>query len=184
MPVNTLGLTQAVINIKYACQFYNKVTKLQVPVLFSFADMLQTFTLIHKTEAGAEPAYDMLLDLKKFGALHPYMTLVEIIDRQLHYTEYRVNEEVFIFGFIKNNPEYSVRVIEMEKQKHIRYTSQVKRFIFLSIDFFIEKQYDGSTVIHEKLSIRCNKLIALVFSDILRRSHAIVFAKLRNLQAA
>jgi hypothetical protein len=140
---------------------------------------LQTFNFNYQVTTSPTVVYDSLLDLKKFGKLHPYMKSVELVnDRRPEFTEYKIKEEVYFFGFIKNHPVYTAKVFEIEKQKHIQYTSQVKWFIHLTIDFKLAAHKNGSLIVQEQITLKCNKLIAIVFLDILKRSHAVVFKNL------
>jgi SAM-dependent MidA family methyltransferase len=52
---------------------------------------------------------------------------------------YRVKESLKLWNFIPMKPDYEVEVIISQPEKHIQYTSEVSKGIFLTIDYtFIE----------------------------------------------
>lgn len=141
-----------------------------------------SFKIKYELPTRLSVVYDSLMDFKKFGELHPYMKQVDLVlDKRPEFTEYKIVEEVYFFGFIKNQPEYNARVYELEKNKCIQYTSQVKSFIFLTITFHLSEGKDGAVSIQEEFEIKCNKLIGYIFSDILKKSHARVFENIKKL---
>ena len=140
------------------------------------------FEIKYELPTRLDTVYDSLMDFKKFGELHPYMKQVDlVIDNRPAFTEYKIVEEVYFFGFIKNHPTYHARVYELEKNKCIQYTSQVKSFIFLTITFHLSEGQNGEVSIKEEIEIKCNKLIGYIFSDILKKSHATVFENIKKL---
>jgi len=128
-----------------------------------------------------EIVYNALLDFKKFGDIHPFMTEVKIVHENLpEYVEYCIVEEVYFLGFIKNRPRYNAKVMELEKNKHIRYTSQVKKNIYLVIDLNFSENKNGSLMITENFEITSNKLMGRVFVGILKKAHLKFFENLKQ----
>jgi|GEM_PF-1778040 len=141
-----------------------------------------TFTLQHNLPDVHEFVYETLLDFKKFGEVHPFMTEVTVIKENLpEYVEYNIVEEVYFLGFIKNRPTYTARVMEIEKNRHIRYTSPVKNFIFLTIDITFSKNKNGSLLVTEKFEIQSNKLMGILFGNLLKKAHLKFFANMKKL---
>ena len=140
------------------------------------------FTLQHILDDQFEVVYNSLLDLKKFGELHPHMTGVTIIQNKLpEYIEYNIIEEIYLFGFIRNHPDYNAKVLEIEKNKHIRYTSPVKKNIFLTVDFTFSKNGKGTLLVTEKIEIKSNKFMGMIFGGILKKAHLKFFDNLSKL---
>lgn len=139
-------------------------------------------TITHTLPDEFDIVYKALLDFKKFGELHPYMKEVTVMeDKSPEFIEYLVKEEIYFFGFIKNHPMYTARVMEVEKNKHIRYTSPVKKYIFLTVDFTFSKAGSGALLVQEEIKLVSNKLIGTVFLNILRKAHLQFFENLRRL---
>ncbi len=144
--------------------------------------MITTFTLHHNLPNAQETIYTTLLDFKKFGEVHPFMTEVTVIKENLpEYIEYSIVEEVYFLGFIKNNPTYTAKVMEIERNKHIRYTSSIKKFIFLTIDITLSKNKNGSLLVTEKFEIKSNKLMGMIFGNILKKAHLKFFENMKKL---
>lgn len=135
------------------------------------------FTIEHKFNSPFATVYDVILDFTKFGHFHPHMKTVKIISKNKpNEIEYEVNEELFLYGFIKLKPNYKATVLEIEKYKHIQYISQVKKNVFLTIDFiFSENKQSGTTQIIEKVDVKSNPIIASAFSSLLKKAHLQTF---------
>lgn len=159
---------------------YKKGTFTDICVLKMSA--ILKLNLQHVLPNEFEIVYNALFDFKKFGELHPYMTEVKILEnRSPEYIEYEVVEELFFLGFIKNKPRYTARVMEPEKYKKIRYTSPVKKNIFLTVDFSFSVNKNGMLLVNEEIELRCNKIIGLLFLNILQKAHYQFFKNLRSL---
>jgi len=139
------------------------------------------FTLEHKLQGDFEIVYSTLLDFKKFGEIHPYMTEVSIIKEQPEYIEYNIVEEIYLFGFIKNYPTYTARIMELKKDQHIRYTSPVKKNIFLTVDITFSHQANGSLLVTEAFEIQSSRLMGRMFGNILKKAHLKFFENLNKL---
>lgn len=137
------------------------------------------FTLEHTLPNHFDIVYASLFDFKKFGDIHPFMTEVKLLDEKPEYKEYSIVEEVYFFGFIKNNPTYNAKVMELEKGKHIRYTSPVKKNIFLVVDIFFSKDKNQNLIVTETFEVTANKAIGLIFANILKKAHLQFFNNLR-----
>ena len=135
------------------------------------------FTIEHNFSEPFENIYDVILDFKKFGHHHPHMKEIKIVTKHLpNKIEYEINEEVVLYGFIKLRPNYKATVLEVEKNKHIQYLSQVKKNIFLTIDFtFIENKEKRTTKVIEKVDVKSNKFIASIFLCLLKKAHVKAF---------
>jgi len=140
------------------------------------------FNLQHSLPDHLEMIYTSILDFKSFGEIHPFMKEVTLLnDNHSEYKEYKVVEEIYFLGLIKNHPTYTVQVLELEKNKHIRYTSPVKKFIFLSVDIRFSKNKNGSLLVTETFEITSNKIVGMVFAGILKKAHLQFFKNLRSL---
>lgn len=159
---------------------YKKGTFTDICVLKMSA--ILKLNLQHVLPNEFEIVYEALFDLKKFGELHPYMTEVKIMEnRSPEYIEYEITEEIFFLGFIKNKPHYTAKVMEPEKHKKIRYTSAVKKNIFLTIDLSFSVNKNGMLVVNEEIELRSNKIIGFLFLNILQKAHLRFFKNLRSL---
>ncbi|PBQ33429.1 hypothetical protein CNR22_17130 [Sphingobacteriaceae bacterium] len=137
------------------------------------------FTLEHTLPDHFDLVYASLFDFKKFGEIHPFMTEVKLLDEKPEYREYKIVEEIYFFGFIKNNPTYTAKVIEIEKGKHIRYTSPVKKNIFLTVDIRFSKDKTKNLIVTENFEVTANRLIGMVFANILKKAHLQFFKNLK-----
>lgn len=122
--------------------------------------------------------YETFLDLKKFGELHPAMVKVNVVSTPApNCIEYEIFEEITLFGFLKLKPYYKAKVVEVEKGKHIQYLSQVKKSVFLKIDFTFTENGSNTKVI-EEVEITGNPIVAGVLRDAIKKMHKMIFEKL------
>lgn len=136
---------------------------------------MKTLELNYTVNCPADTVYEQLVDFKRFAELHPYMKTAEITQDHLpEFIEYGITEEVLLLGFIRSYPKYRARVFGLEKNRSLRYTSQVKKYIFLTIEFHLSDRGNGCAVT-ERIEIEGNPLLTYVFAGILRKSHAQVF---------
>lgn len=141
--------------------------------------MANTLRLTDEFNIDRKWLYEQFLDLRKYGKHHPVMTDVKIVlDKTPEFIEYEIDEEVRLFGFIKMNPNYKARVFEIEKGKHLQYTSQVKPTIFLTIDIYFLDNSD-KTKVEEQISVTGNKIITTIFLGILRKAHVGLFQNIK-----
>lgn len=141
--------------------------------------MANTLRLTDEFNIDRKWLYEQFLDLRKYGKHHPVMTDVRIVlDKTPEFIEYEIDEEVRLFGFIKMNPNYKARVFEIEKGKHLQYTSQVKPTIFLTIDIYFSESF-GKTKVEEQISVTGNKIITTIFLGILRKAHVGLFQNIK-----
>jgi hypothetical protein len=143
----------------------------------------QNLQLGYEFNSSLHPIYTNVLDLRKFGEFHPHMREVKIIsNNKANETEYEIFEEIYLFGFIKNYPNYKATVIEIEKNKHIQYISQVKKNVALSINFtFQENKEQNKIILTEVIEVTCNKLVGAIFLPILKKAHIQLFDKMKLL---
>lgn len=141
--------------------------------------MANTLRLTDEFNIDRKWLYEQFLDLRKYGKHHPVMKDVKIVlDKTPEFIEYEIDEQVRLFGFIKMNPNYKARVFEIEKGKHLQYTSQVKPTIFLTIDiYFLDKS--NKTKVEEQISVTGNKIITTIFLGILRKAHVGLFQNIK-----
>jgi hypothetical protein len=140
----------------------------------------QTLKLEEEFEVDIQNLYEQFCDFQKYGAHHPVMKTVKIVeDKRPHYVEYEIDEEVLLFGLIRMRPNYKAKVIELEKHKKLRYTSQVKSYVFLIIDFHFSEN-NGKTKMVEHIEVNTNLLVAIVFLDILKKAHLKVYQNIKN----
>ncbi len=135
------------------------------------------FTIEHSFTSPFKNVYNVILDFTKFGHFHPHMKTVKVVSKaQPNEIEYEVDEELLLLGFIKLRPNYKATVLEIEKHKHIKYVSQVKKNVYLTIDFtFSENRETGITKVIEKADVKSNPIVASVFLNLLKRSHLQLF---------
>ena len=134
------------------------------------------FTIEHNFNKPFENIYNVILDFTKFGHFHPHMKQVKIVSQKLNETEYEVDEKLLLYGFIPMRPNYKATVIEIEKNKHIQYISQVKKNVYLKIDFiFSENKEKGITNIVEKVDVKSNPIVAGAFLSLLKKAHLQTF---------
>ncbi|AEI51638.1 SRPBCC family protein [Runella slithyformis] len=140
----------------------------------------KTIHLEHAFAGDFILVYESIADFRKFGELHPYM--VEV--RQLSETirngiEYRVKEELLLLGFLKIHPQYNAEVIEITKNKHIQYVSNVKGGMVLVIDFtFFYDENRREVRVSEHITITGNRLLIAYFATVLQKAHVQLFDKL------
>lgn len=131
-------------------------------------------------EIEIKTLYEQFRDFQKYGNQHPVMKDVKVVeDKSPDYIEYEINEEVLIFGIIKIYPNYKAKVIEIEKYKHLRYTSQVKRNISLIIDLHFTEE-NGKTLMVENIAVKANIITTIVFFDILKKAHTKLFQNIKH----
>ena len=95
--------------------------------------------------------------------------------------EYEVFEEIALLWVIKMKPYYKAEILELEKNKHIRYLSQVQKGIHLTIDFKFETNPDLNRVsVTELVEVTGNVLIANYFINLLSNIHKGMFEKLAD----
>ncbi len=142
--------------------------------------MANTLTLTDEFNIDSKLLYDLFLDLRKYGKYHPVMTDVKIVlDKSPEYIEYEIDEVVKLFGFIKMNPNYKAKVYEIEKGKHLQYTSQVKPSVFLTIDLYFSEK-SGKTKVDEHISVTGNEIITTIFLGILKKAHLGLFQNIKT----
>ena len=139
-----------------------------------------SLTLNHTLHKDFDFVYAHLLDFKKFGSIHPYMVEVKELEQTPEFIEYRIKERrVMVLGIIPMWPVYTAKVFEVEKGKHIRYTSPVQKGVDLVIDLTLTHTNDVTRV-NEEIVVTCNAIIAKVFLGIMRKAHLELFEKLED----
>jgi hypothetical protein len=142
----------------------------------------KTLLLTHAFDGKFEDVYEHILNLRKFGELHPYMKeVVELSKVEPNSITYEVKEETFLFGFLKIKPIYEAEVIELETQKHIRYFSPIKGAILLNINFIFPENYSNTNFeLVERIELKGNALLIAYFASILKKAHWQTFENLRK----
>lgn len=140
----------------------------------------QTLKLEDEFDVDIHILYEQFCDFKKYGMHHPVMKTVKMVeDKSPEYIEYEIDEEVMLFGLIKIKPNYKAKVIEIEKNKQLRYTSQVKSYVFLIIDLHFT-ELNGKTKMVEHIEVTTNLFVAIVFLDILKKAHLKVYQNIKS----
>lgn len=121
----------------------------------------------------AATVFAALADFKKFGALHPHMTKVELTDGIYH-----VMEVVELFGFIPVTNQYSVEVEASELDKKVIYRSNIKASVTLEIIWVIEST--NPVVLIETINISAIPLVKLILGNIMKKAHRHVIEKLNR----
>lgn len=131
--------------------------------------------VIHKRiNCPAESLYSHFQEFEKFGALHPFFTRVTKTAENIFF----VNERVLLFGFLPMEPQYSVEVHEMKGA--IRYLSEVRKNVKLEINFSFEEK-DHYTDITEVVTVKTNRIIAMILLNTIEKAHSEIFRKLEKL---
>lgn len=92
---------------------------------------------------------------------------------------YKVNEEVLLLGLLKMRPEYNVEVIQIEKEKHVRYVSNVKGGIVLVIDFnFMYDKDTNQVALLEHIVVKGNRWLIAYFITLVKKAHLQLFDNL------
>jgi hypothetical protein len=143
---------------------------------------IKILQLRHSFQADMRSVYDYLLDLKKFGEMHPFMVEVrEIAKPDDHITEYEVKEETVLLGFVKMKPMYRAKVAEIEQFKRIQYFANIKGGIVLTIDFeFEEDSINGAVTVLETVKVQGNTLLISYFMKVLKKAHLRLFENLQH----
>lgn len=143
--------------------------------------MPSSLHLSYSINGSFNEVYTSILDFKKFGQLHPYMKSVEVIAQSNNTMEYIVHEKLKLWGIIPMKPCYQATIVEVEKNKHIRYLSEVKKGLFLTVDFIFEIPSNGQAIqIAEHITLQGNPWVHAVFLSLLRKSHEHVFKSLQK----
>lgn len=141
----------------------------------------RTLILEHTFNLNKDEVYAAVANFERFASLHPVMTSVKVITTSLpDFIEYAVEEEMRVLGILVMKPKYNATVSEIEKFKQVRYTSQVKKGIFLTLNFHFSQQGNVSTI-REEIEVSGNKLITAVFLKILKKAHLTTFERLRTI---
>ncbi|MBI3521005.1 MAG: hypothetical protein HY062_16825 [Bacteroidetes bacterium] len=140
----------------------------------------QTLQLEDEFDIDIETVYGIFCDFRKYGHVHPVMKNVTITeDKSPEYVEYEVNEEILLFKCFTIRPNYKARVIEIEKHKFLRYTSQVKRHVYLIVDMHFT-QNNNKTKLVEHIEVSGNNFIISVFLTILKKAHLRVYKNIKQ----
>ncbi|HXB40777.1 MAG TPA: hypothetical protein VNZ49_09560 [Bacteroidia bacterium] len=139
-----------------------------------------TFELNYLLKGDPLNYYSAVLDMRIFGHHHPYMREVKVLQNTPEFTEYNIKEMVWIFGFIPQWPDYNAKVFELNKNKHIQYTSAVKKGLDLSIDFVFSDNVNRTTGITENIKLTGNKIVSKILLETIKKSHTVLF---KNLEA-
>ena len=127
-------------------------------------------------KGDAQIVYQSVLDMRLFGKHHPYMTEVNVLQTTNEFTEFEIKEKVLIFGFIPMKPHYTAKAFEIEKGKHIKYTSPVNKGMDLVIDFhFNYNAVDNTTSLIENIELTGSSISCKVLSGVIKKAHNILF---------
>lgn len=94
---------------------------------------------------------------------------------------YRVYESLKLWGLIPMKPIYDVSVQVIEPEKHIRYQSEVRKGVFLDIDYkFIEDSTTNSVSVIESMTLKGYPIINPIFIGLLKKSRNLLFESIRK----
>jgi hypothetical protein len=130
---------------------------------------MRSIVITYKIQAGRNEIYPYILEMEKFGSLHPLMIKVT----QMGNNKYQIEERVKLFGFIPMKPVYVAEV--SEQNNGIVYISEVKKGTDLKITFHFSENGDGETSVTETVEISGNPLAAAILINTIKKSHAEVF---------
>lgn len=136
-------------------------------------------TLEYSFRGKFDIIYRSTVDMRKFGAFHPYMEEVKIVNEAGDYTEYSIKERLMLFGFIPQRPEYNAKVFEIEKNKRIQYISMVKPSLPLTINFTFSTA-EGYTKLTEEIAMGGNRFICSVLFGIMKKAHQVLFERMEK----
>jgi len=136
----------------------------------------------HKLYPDFKLVFSTLLDLRKFGLIHPYMKEVVLTEEVSSKVKtYFICEEVYFLGLIKTKPQYHATVFELEAGKHIRYTSHVKKHVFLQVDFYFDQPSSKHLIVREEIVSKANYLVGKIFLNIIKKAHLHFFENLKKI---
>ena len=121
-------------------------------------------------------------DFHLFGKHHPYMVkVIDLENTSSVANRYRVHESLKLWGFIPMKPIYDVSVQIIESEKHIRYTSEVSKGVFLLIDYTFKEDSTNNTVkIIEAIELVGFPIINSIFIQLIKKSHAKLIEGIRE----
>jgi carbon monoxide dehydrogenase subunit G len=142
---------------------------------FCEAFFLQSrMTLNYNISKPVEAIYASLAQMDNFVCVHPVVYKVECIGK---------NEFIFYekikFLFIPFDFNYKVNVDILEKNKNITMSSVVRKGVHLNLEFLLV-QNENSTEVIEKVSIKANIFVRMIFENVLRRVHKKMFLNIEN----
>lgn len=138
---------------------------------------MKSLELTYSINLPLADIYDHFLDLKKFGKLHPYMTDI----KETSPNKFTIYEKLLLWGFIPMKPVYTAEVSEPEKNKHILYTSHVKKGVDLKIHFrFSENAEKTAVSLTETIEVFANPLVASMFLNLIKKAHKKLVKNLIN----
>jgi hypothetical protein len=137
--------------------------------------------LDYNFKGDAQLVYQSVLDMRLFGKYHPYMTEVNVLQTTHEFTEFDIKENVLLFGFIPMKPRYTAKSFEVEKGKHIKYTSPVNKGMDLIIDFHFTYNATGNTTsLVENIELTGNSLSCKILSGVMKKAHGILFKEIEK----
>lgn len=121
-----------------------------------------------------EAIYASLAQMDNFVSVHPVVYKVDCIGE---------NEFIFYerikFLFIPFAFNYKVNVDVLEKNKNITMSSAVRKGVLLKLEFLLV-QNENSTDVIEKVSIKANIFVRMIFEIVLARAHKKLFLNIEN----
>lgn len=114
-------------------------------------------------------------DFRLFGKHHPYM--FEVIETEKN--TYCVKESLKLWGIMPMKPCYEVDVRIVEPDKYIQYESEVKKGLFLYIDYTFIQESNNVKIV-ESMVIQGYPIINPVFTGILKKSRVLLIESIRQ----
>lgn len=131
-------------------------------------------TLQYKISKPVNVIYDELSNMINFVNVHPVVYKVDRVGEN----EYTFYEKITVL-FIPFRFNYKVNVDALEKNRMITMSSVVRKGVLLKLEFILEPQKNHTEVI-ERVSIKANVFVRLIFENVLTRVHKKLFFNIEN----
>lgn len=122
----------------------------------------------------AEAIYGTLAQMDKFVGVHPVVYKVDCVGEN----EYIFYEKINVL-FISFDFNYKVNVSALENNKNITMSSVVRKGVLLKLEFMLVP-HENYTEVIEKVSIKANVFVRMIFENVLRRVHKKLFLNIEN----
>ncbi len=122
----------------------------------------------------------VVADFEQFGAFHPLMKQVTLVERISPYlSSYDIKEETKLFGWLKMKPRYRVVVETAAAHDGVVYTAKIMGIMRLRIVLTLMEE-GGQLWLLEAVEVSDIPLLTGMFLDVFSPAHKEAFARLRN----
>ncbi|HTF82446.1 MAG TPA: hypothetical protein VL947_12005, partial [Cytophagales bacterium] len=105
--------------------------------------------------------YEHLLDLRKYGEVHPSIVSVIPLRHINNFTtEYQVEEHFTICNRCVYSPKYKAIIEEVHPHKLVTYRSHIRSNYYLFIDYDFTHKGSDEIFLTEKITVSGNKVVA------------------------